>query len=648
MAETLVELVAKISADATELKKGLADAEGKTEQSSQKMSDSLKKVGLGMVAAGAAITASMGLMGKAAIDESINIKRLSTTMENAGTSYDKVRDSLEAVIATTMRKTGVADDEQRDILNRLILVTNDYNKALKLLPTVLDLAAAGEMDATTAATNLGNAFLELEGGADSVGVRFGRTTVQFKSMEDIQNRVRGSAENLVNPFNVLKASMGEIAETVGAFLIPAITNLVNKVADIAIGIKDWAKEHPELAKALTLLTTGLGLFLGVVGSGILIIPKLVAAFNILKIAAIGANLALGPVVWAIAGISAALVIALPFIFSATRATEDLTIAEREFAEQTARTNLQRQLDAKSWAFLSDGGKVYEVQLKNIADSSNMTTKALYAQLKAANMVQISMGGEEGAIYLKSLESIEKGLNDATQASENLNKEMQGTKQSIASASWTVDGYTYRMQLFTQAEIDAAKASGKKVEELKNQSTVTEDNTNKTKDYITTINDASASVDTLTEKIKNYASIYAAAQQAVATGTPAEKERAILSLEDAKRTAAIELSTLKGESFISQATWTEAAYQVTGNPAYLEALGSYQQGGIVPGPIGAPQLAMVHGGESITPAGESGGITINFTQPLFLEREDQMNQLVDKIRKGIQRQDRLRFGGAYNG
>ena len=78
-------------------------------------------------------------------------------------------------------------------------------------------------------------------------------------------------------------------------------------------------------------------------------------------------------------------------------------------------------------------------------------------------------------------------------------------------------------------------------------------------------------------------------------------------------------------------------------------GSYSSGGVVPGAIGQPQLAIVHGGETIIPANESmGNVSINFTQPVFFDREDTMNRFVDMIRKGIQRQDRLRFGGAYNG
>jgi TP901 family phage tail tape measure protein len=81
----------------------------------------------------------------------------------------------------------------------------------------------------------------------------------------------------------------------------------------------------------------------------------------------------------------------------------------------------------------------------------------------------------------------------------------------------------------------------------------------------------------------------------------------------------------------------------------EPIKGYASGGVVSGAIGQPQLAIVHGGETVIPANESmGNIQVNFTEPVFFDREDTMNRFVDKIRKGIQRQDRLRFGGAYSG
>lgn len=106
--------------------------------------------------------------------------------------------------------------------------------------------------------------------------------------------------------------------------------------------------------------------------------------------------------------------------------------------------------------------------------------------------------------------------------------------------------------------------------------------------------------------------------------------------------------------LTQAPYTLAAG--TGSGASVATYGSeyasvtgYATGGIVT----QPTMALVGeaGPEAIIPlneAGAMGGITINFTQPVFFDREDTMNKFVDMISKGIDRKQRLRFGGAYSG
>jgi len=65
--------------------------------------------------------------------------------------------------------------------------------------------------------------------------------------------------------------------------------------------------------------------------------------------------------------------------------------------------------------------------------------------------------------------------------------------------------------------------------------------------------------------------------------------------------------------------------------------SFAQGGIVPGPTGAARLAVVHGGESITPRGGMGrNVTINVTG-MFLSEEaaEQMGDLLlEKLKTQI--------------
>jgi len=78
---------------------------------------------------------------------------------------------------------------------------------------------------------------------------------------------------------------------------------------------------------------------------------------------------------------------------------------------------------------------------------------------------------------------------------------------------------------------------------------------------------------------------------------------------------------------------------------MESIVGYKQGGYV----NETGLAFLHAGETVIPANESmGNVNINFTQPVFFDREDTMNRFVDKISKTLDRKYRLRFGGAYSG
>lgn len=74
----------------------------------------------------------------------------------------------------------------------------------------------------------------------------------------------------------------------------------------------------------------------------------------------------------------------------------------------------------------------------------------------------------------------------------------------------------------------------------------------------------------------------------------------------------------------------------------------QYGGIVT----QPTLALVGevGPEAIVPLSDMmvGGITINFTEPVFFDREDQLNSFAEKIRKAIRRQDRINYGRSFEG
>jgi len=77
---------------------------------------------------------------------------------------------------------------------------------------------------------------------------------------------------------------------------------------------------------------------------------------------------------------------------------------------------------------------------------------------------------------------------------------------------------------------------------------------------------------------------------------------------------------------------------------LRALGveGYARGGVVPGPSGQPQLAMVHGGEKILPPGRGAGMTVNLVINGDINGMDDFEQKVTSvIRDAV-------LGGGFSG
>jgi len=229
------------------------------------MATDFAKLGAALTAIGGGITALLTICTKAAAEQDVGIQRLAITLKTVGVNYDTVKDSLEANITATQIKTGISDTQQRDMLSRLVLVTQDYKKALDLLPTALDLAAIGGMDAASAATYLAKAYLDLANGAQTVGIRLGYTTVQFKSLEDIENRVRGAAEAMANPFDVLKTRISDLKETIGETLMPELQKLLNVFLPIIESIIKWISAHPTLVRCIA----EFGLAVAVAGAALL-------------------------------------------------------------------------------------------------------------------------------------------------------------------------------------------------------------------------------------------------------------------------------------------------------------------------------------------------------------------------------------------
>jgi len=274
----LAELFVKISTDMSGLTNGLKDAKKQTEM----FGENYKKVGLGMMAVGAGITASLLGTAKAAETERVGIQKLSAAMKNAGVQYDDVKDSLEDLILTQQRKTGIADDKQRDALRALIVTTGDYKKSLENLNLVMDLSVAKDMDVATAAELIGKVMMGEFGTLTRYGIILKEDATIADALAAIQDRVAGSAEAARSPLEVLQARLGDLAETVGSSLAPRLNELLDKyLIPIVDKMVDWIEKNPGLVNGIVLFA---GVLVGVGG--------LLFALNAISKAIIAVNAAL--------------------------------------------------------------------------------------------------------------------------------------------------------------------------------------------------------------------------------------------------------------------------------------------------------------------------------------------------------------------
>ena len=246
---------------------------------------------------------------------------------------------------------------------------------------------------------------------------------------------------------------------------------------------------------------------------------------------------------------------------------------------------------------------------------------------------------------------------------------------MATATWVVEGITYRTQKYSEAEIKAAEAAGQKIERLETQNEVMRTGTDIIYDTSKAMEQLTVSTDkgtvSLGEQIQSVNHYIDALKKVglntegmvTATGQPSQAfedwtyltQRPEYRASEEYQKAQAEMQRVESE-LGPEDTFSPIGILVAYAQEWAKRVGAtfergnwqipeFQSGGIVP----STGLAMVHGGETIIPANEGlSNITIQFTQPVFFDREDTMNKFVDMIRKGIQRQDRLRFGGAYSG
>lgn len=235
-----------ILGDIDNLKKSLDQGTQEVSSFGDKITKFGKIASAAFIAAGVAAAAYAGKLlvdgVKSAIEDEAAQAKLATSLRNVTGATDSQIAAIEKQILSTSLLTGKTDDELRPSLQRLLQSTKNVEEAQKLQALALDISAGGTVSLEAASNALakahdGNltALKKLGGGvADSIlkSKDFESATaalaITFKDQASIQ------AETFAGKMDRLKVAINEGKETVGSFVLDAITPMVSTIVNDVI------------------------------------------------------------------------------------------------------------------------------------------------------------------------------------------------------------------------------------------------------------------------------------------------------------------------------------------------------------------------------------------------------------------------------
>ena len=255
-------------ADLDGLRKGVNGASGEVEGFGGKVAKFGKMAGAAFAAAGVAAAAYAGKLlidgVKSAIEDEAAQAKLATTLENVTGATAKQIAAVESQITKTSLLTGLTDDELRPSFERLVRATNDSDAALKLQATAIDVAAGSGKSLEAVTNAMAKAAEGNAGSLAKLGIGLSAAELKTMSMEEITAKLAETfggqaaekADTFAGKMDRLKVAFNEGKETVGAFVLDAITPMVSGFVNTVIPAVQKLSEElgPKLTPIFQALT----------------------------------------------------------------------------------------------------------------------------------------------------------------------------------------------------------------------------------------------------------------------------------------------------------------------------------------------------------------------------------------------------------
>lgn len=252
-----------ILADVDDLKKKLGQGEQEVKGFGDKLGEFGKKAAAAFAVAAAAAAAYAGKLlvdgVKAAIEDEKAQAKLATTLENTtGATREQIK-AVEDQILQMSLATGVADDQLRPSFEKLVRATNDVEKAQKLQTLALDIAAGSGKSLDQVSQSLARAYDGNTSALSRLGIGLSAAELKSMSFDDVTAQLAETfggqasvqAETFSGKVARLQVAFDEAKESVGARLLPILTNLLDQFNNnLAPAVDSIRKKFEPLTKAI--------------------------------------------------------------------------------------------------------------------------------------------------------------------------------------------------------------------------------------------------------------------------------------------------------------------------------------------------------------------------------------------------------------
>jgi hypothetical protein len=303
------------------------------ETTGEKAQFAIKKAAVPAAAALAGLAVALGDATRAAMEDQQEQAALALTLQNVTGAGAAQTAQVEKQISAMSRASGVADTEYRKALEALVRGTKDVGIAMNDMNLVMDISTATGMDSASVADALAKAYQGNFKALRSLSPEMSTMIKEGASLNEVMDVLGGTfggataknAETAAGKMAILKNSIGETKESIGAALLPVLEAVLPVLNKFAM----WAQDNPKAflaiaaaigAVAAAIVVTNIAMALNpfsLIAAGVaLLIVALVAAYNKFEWFRDGINAIVNTVIGFFAGMVNAAIGAVNAIISA--------------------------------------------------------------------------------------------------------------------------------------------------------------------------------------------------------------------------------------------------------------------------------------------------------------------------------------------